>query len=218
MRSAVLVILAAVALVACGSGVAPTAPVVASPAPTPPAAPAPAEPAPIAAARALFAAGQQADAAVALRHVIDDAATSAHERGLARVALMELWLDHEAGETPEPHCMPAAAEGPRDMAFPPLLGARREARVLLDCADHEGADTAAVRARIAETVRVETEACAALGREPMEGHVALFGRGGEPADPCASPWIMSDIDRRLGVPLPPSAGGILAPPDLGEAQ
>ena len=166
----------------------------------------PEEDARIRAARVRASGGEVREAAIALRALVrEDGAVGP----AARLALVEVWLGHEAsvvarGPEDAYACMapsePAPAGGPaRTYARPPALGARDSARAELRCAEAAGADVSVARGRIDALAGREVEYCAARGERPMDGRLWLLGTGG---DPCTAP--VPALDQRLGVPRPSS--------------
>ncbi len=210
------VLLVGGAIGACGTPAVspePSVPVATATSPATAAVVTPPEDARIAGARADARAGREADAAVALRALVNDAALDADLRATARLALVEIWLDHEEHASDAAACVappdsvpPGASHTARAVGVPPALGARSAARAELRCLDASGRDTSAARARIDAIVQRETSACALRGDVPAEGHLMLLGSGS--ADPCAdasgSVVGLSALDQRLGVAPPPS--------------
>ena len=227
-----LAIAVVVVLTACGGGspaetATPASAVAAPPAPTSPTPSpvvAPPEDARVRAARDRAARGELPAAVTTLRGLSDDVAVVARVRGEARLALVELWLTYEDGRRDAAACLPPATPRvpgapARDFMMPPRLGARRAARIELECARAAGLDVDAARARLDAQTREEAARCTARGDRPMEGNAFTLGAV-QPADPCATGPVrgafgptVSELDQRLGVaPLPSPFGADLFNP------
>jgi hypothetical protein len=175
-----------VVLTACGGGSpAETAPPASTAAPPPgPAGPtpspvvAPPEDARVRAARDRAARGELPAAVTTLRGLIDDVAVVARVRG----------------EAPRVPGAPA-----RDFMTPPRLGARRAARIELECARAAGLDVDAVLARVDGQTREEAALCTARGDRPMEGNAFTLGAV-QPADPCATGPVQSAFGPTVSEP------------------
>lgn len=154
-------------------------------------------------------AGRETAAAVALRALVDDGSIAVEVRDAARLALVEIWLDHEE-RSGDAACTSEPA-GATEMAVPLVLAARDEARADLRCLAASGHDVAGPTARIDALAQREVATCSERGGVAIEGRVARLGSAGDPCASAASALGGSAIDERLGVaPAPIAIGDVLA--------